>query len=106
MDDVPEMVKRLARKLAGRNADTWVSDETPQIGSPSGRMLHLTPDRASMRPFWQEFIPLVVSVLEGLREPTADMIDAGYTKLLGDTFQRPREPMNAWQAMIDKALGR
>ena len=37
------------------------------------------------------------------REPSEAMLDAGYIQLPGETFQRPKEPINAWRAMLDAA---
>lgn len=45
-------------------------------------------------------------LIEARNNPTKAMIDAGYCKLEGESFQRPREPMNAWPAMIDELLGK
>jgi hypothetical protein len=37
------------------------------------------------------------------REPTEAMISAGYWQLPGDFFYRPREPAEAWAAMLAAA---
>lgn len=94
---IPEMVELLARRLAGSSADLWVFDDTPEIGSPSGRMLRLTPEPFQQRQFWHEFVPLVRDMLDGLREPTEAMLIAA---------REHDDNGGRWRAMIDTALGK
>jgi hypothetical protein len=59
--------------------------------------------RARVAGGWQDDA-VARDVLAVMREPDAAMINAGYIVFPGETFQRPREPMNAWSSMIDAAL--
>ena len=75
----------LLRHVSAQGADRGLLDEAAQA--------MLTPSRDKAK-----------AMLALLREPTEAMISAGYIRLEGETFDRPREPMNAWPAMIDAIL--
>jgi hypothetical protein len=64
---------------------------------------------------WERYVPTVKTVLEALAEPTATMIDAGNEAMRDAWAERGLEAPEvagdaavsaAWQAMLDRLLGR
>ena len=75
---VSDFVEREARKLClkhgGWAPDTMVASNALPVG-PFGKLVL---DFAQQMPAWHLYVPLVRSVLEGVKEPTADMVSAAF----------------------------
>ena len=96
---VSDFVEREARKLClkhgGWAPDTMVASNALPVG-PFGKLVL---DFAQQMPAWHLYVPLVRSVLEGVKEPTGAMIIAGCAQLaVGGSL---REISGDW---IDAAL--
>ena len=76
---VSDFVEREARKLcfahSGWKPDTLVADVPALPIGPFGRPVL---QHARQVPAWHLYVPLVRSVLEGVKEPTADMVSAAF----------------------------
>jgi len=59
------------------------------------------PENATMegRPLWQDYLPEVRAVIQAIRDPSHEMVQA----VPSDT-NAPIYPEDIWQAMIDAAL--
>lgn len=58
---------------------------------------------------WKSWLPVVIAVLQVMREPSERMVDAAYEQPINtgrgyDVRANPREAGEIWQAMIDAAL--
>lgn len=54
---------------------------------------------------WRDYLREARTVLAAIREPTDEIVDAGYASAMpGETGKRELFPRSVWEAMIDEAL--
>lgn len=94
------MIERVARAICkshGGDPDMIVAGGEP-IRCPNNTYLAPQDDgKLNVFPLWHTYAIDALEAVRAMREPTKEMVDAGYTIFIG-----PCE--NVWQAMIDEAL--
>lgn len=95
LDNVPEMVERVARALAAQSFEAAGNDKPGPSAAAERR--------------WPHFVPQARTAIEAMREPTEAMLRAspligtGITEK-GDWATNTRPAQAVWPAMIDAAL--
>lgn len=108
--DVMGKTEQMARAMCeadGHDPDALVIHRALPVGAKGLLLAPSNDPTEAWRLFtmsWRLYVSQARAALLALRIPTQDMVGAGYIRLAGEEFSRPREPMNAWPAMVDAIL--
>jgi hypothetical protein len=90
-----EMIERVARALC---VDAHGGNLSPDA------ILTCGPASEVGQPAWKFFEKRAHAAITAMREPTKEMLRAGFVRVNVSTEERPEGLLNPWHGMIDEAL--